>query len=677
MLLLGLILGLGMATGTGLGAYGLASRLLPDAGLATRWTTAWVLALAWAATVSTALLWAGWFVLPVVAPLLLLPGVFARRPELPRLEGAERWIVGAALIVAGARALRGMVAPNLAWDGIGYHLPRAAMWVQHAGLWVFDGPGMIGPTFAYPPGLDVIWAAAMLPVHGDALLGLVYPAMWVGLPLAAAALARELGVERARAASFAVVIGWMPAMINRMSGGMVDPAATAAFCAAVVFVQRVSVTRSRTDAILLGIAAGLASVAKVSMVPLIGVVGFGMLLRAPWRLGWLLVGWLPLQVGAAWSWQRYGSPTWPFPLGLGPILVAPGDAYMVEMFRGTFGNGAVGDSLRYVLGSWVSPVPLIEQANVPGFGPVFAFLLLFLIPGLRTVARGPAPGVAFTLFAISGLSLLSVFSPDMYLQRTMHVYSLPRLLGHLPIAVAVFALVSGRLEGRPVWAVLAGVNVLLAVPRGWAWIDVVSTAALAAALVPFVWRPRLVPGAIGLLLVLDWARGQDLWQRWIGAEPTTAPFDFGRLEPDVLILAPVWDLVDDLPGARIAVVPTALRLTTVFYLWPLQGRHLQHELVYVPPTPDGRMPDLLLTRRGQAFDEDAWWSRLLDAETDYVLVNPPRPKEIEWTARADRFEPVAADLRGEPRLFRVLTSSASPRPRPPRTDPAASGTPPP
>lgn len=677
MLLLGLIVGLGMAMATGLGAFGLATRLLPEAGLATRWTTAWVLALAWVATVSTALLWAGWFVLPGVAPLLLLPAVFARRPELPRLEGAERWIVGAALIVAGARALRGVVAPNLAWDGIGYHLPRAAMWVRHAGFWDFDGPGMIGPTFAYPPGLDVIWAAAMLPVHGDTLLGLVYPAMWAGLPVAAAALARELGVERARAACFAVVIGWMPAMINRMSGGMVDPAATAAFCATLVFLQRASVTRSRTDVILLGIAAGLASVAKVSMVPLVGLVVVGLLLRAPLRVGWLLVGWLPLQIGAAWSWQRYGSPTWPFPLGLGPILVAPGDPYLVEMFRGAFGNGAVGDSLPYLLWSWVSPVPLIDQANIPGFGPVFLFLLLFFLPGLRAVARGPAPGVALTLVGISGLSLLSLHSPDMYLQRTMHVYSLPRLLGHLPITVAVFALASGRLRGRGVWALLAVVNVVLAVPRGWAWIDVTSAGVLALLLVPLIWRPRLLPAALGLLLVLDWARGQDLWQRWVGDDPATAPFDFGRLEPDVLVLAPVWDLVDDLPGARIAFVPSALRLTTVFYLWPLQGRHLQHELVYVSPTPDGRMPDLLRTRRGQAFDEDAWWRRLLDAQVDYVLVNPPRPKEIEWTGRTDRFEPVAADLLGVPRLFRVLTSSASPRPRPPRTDPPASGTTPP
>jgi hypothetical protein len=93
---------------------------------------------------------------------------------------------------------------------------------------------------------------------------------------------------------------------------------------------------------------------------------------------------------------------------------------------------------------------------------------------------------------------------------------------------------------------------------------------------------------------------------------------------------PLAKAVDDpTKGYRIAVTGGVMTNRESWFAYGLLGTKLQNELVYVPPTTDGKIIEDLVKLKGIA-DRDAWIARLREEKIAYVVALNPDAVEIGW-----------------------------------------------
>jgi len=288
------------------------------------------------------------------------PGTSVVSPGPDRSSAAVR--LGAATAgatVVGQTAWRFAIAlrtPPLDWDGLGYHLVSVAAWTrEHA---VVAVPA-ISQADAYPRAVELLATAV---VSFDGGRGrLVDAVQLVAVPmgvLAVAAAARWAGRTSATAILSGCLFGLTPVVLAQLSTAYVDVVAAAAvlsgwyFVAAGVPVGPMPPHRSRARLLVGGVAMGLAVGSKATMllpgllglivvlavtmdanahgrlVPELGVAGGGPHRRARRAAGLVAAFAGPmLLIGAPWYvWNvvRFGNPTHPFDVGLGPLTLVRG-----------------------------------------------------------------------------------------------------------------------------------------------------------------------------------------------------------------------------------------------------------------------------------------------------------------------------------------------------------------
>jgi hypothetical protein len=676
-------------------AFLTALRLLPEAPPAVRLTAAAVAAM-W---LPVALFWLltplAAFRLPVVLPLLVAAAVSAhlflargRRPaaalggDLRRAGSAAAtlarhpagWLLGAVLVVALVRLVRGLAAPPLAWDALTYHLLKAGRWVQDGAVLAEAAPDAWGYYEYFPPAGDVLWAWTLLPVSGDSLVAAAGAAIWAAALLGVYAAARGLGAGRPSAAVAAAAVGSAPSTLTLLSSAYVDTLVVALIALAAALV--VHLHRRPSEAAGAAVAAcaalGLAAGVKFTALPLAGLgtaaVAWGVLAvgrrRLPWRrcAALLLVCAGALAAGAPGylrAWSEQGSPFYPYPLdvpGLGP---QPASEALAEL-----GRAEVPERLRlrspldFVAamvwrptseGAFVNPGPAL---------PLLVFLAVAALPAMLRDRRTRTPALWLALSAALLLWVLLV-SDDMRLFRTtVRATSGGRYLGPALVTLAVLAAPRlGRWTGGLLAAASLG-GLWLALPRGWTAVEAAPVAG-AALLVAAVaagagaglhlarGRNRSAAALLVLLAALAVAalgpvRRPHRYPLWAAAaEPAEPLFHLHRLHPTYAAAWPLWQALDGERPLRLAVTAGWDGAGHNWYRYPLLGSRLQNRVVYVPVTADGTVVDY---RLGDQVERRAelrpWLGRLLDLEVDAVVSLAPR-----WTVED-------AWMRGHPEVFR-------------------------
>ena len=681
-------------------SYLLARRLLPGATASTRAAAAvgiayWLLVADFAVLATLGVFRAG-----VAIPLWCLGALAAHRAldggagwaqaradvaRAGRLGAAIRgsplrWVLLVVAIVLVPVLLRGLVAPPLAWDALTYHLVKAARWVQ-GGDWAFTvGADAWGYYEYYPHGGDAIWAWAMLPTHGDALLALAGSGVWLSLLLGAYASARALGVAELRAVTLALAVGTLPIVFRLVTAMLVENTMAAVVLLALPLARRFADDARPADAALLLGAAGVAASIKspgLGLIPLtLAWVAFESLrqrrgaraLRVVVAVGAAaaVVG-LPSYLRAFWD---TGSPLYPLPLSIGGREIVAGNPELALLMARP---GPPGES------HWRRLVEALFFGHGFGFGALAPLALPLAGIGIARLARQPATR-SFVAFAVALAALLAVpalLQPGLWIPAWAAV-SVRLLLVSFAIALVCGSLVEGRVAGT-IWLGMIAVGVATSLPagfgvRGARAIGELLAAGFALAVVGLFAdtglrgilgvRPARIVAVLAALALFaiawDGIRTHHR-QELYGAASRGEVYDVNTAK--WMAAAPVWRALDDGSPHRLAVVAGFAMSGHNAFVYPLFGGRLQNAVLYVPPTRDGAPLDYGLERDPwpRASRPAEWFERLAAQRVDVVVtLAPPPPVEIAWIrAHPERFERIACSRDEQSCAWRFVQPSAA------------------
>lgn len=216
-----------------------------------------MLALEAAALLAVAAWWlAGGRPLPLVAP----PPPPAAMWRAARANRTVAVLLAAGGVAAAIELFLGLaVAPNT-YDGLMYHLSRAALWIQQGGVFGIDG-GTIYETQHQPNG-EFLYGWTMLLSGGDALVASVQWLAGIGCGLAVYWGARMLEFPRSAAAFAAAVFYTLPQVVVQASSTFVDLPAALFVGVFALFSLRFIRDRETGDVVVASMALGLAAGVK-------------------------------------------------------------------------------------------------------------------------------------------------------------------------------------------------------------------------------------------------------------------------------------------------------------------------------------------------------------------------------------------------------------------------------
>jgi len=165
-------------------------------------------------------------------------------PSVPsswRRDPAQTALLTAAVILALAVAVKTLLTPMSDWDGLAYHLPLVAEWVQHHRL--VDVPAL-GQTARYPSSWEVISLGGFFPFAEDLLVTLPAVGAWILLGVSVHGLARRLGASGTAAAAVALILLSVPVVLLQTEELKADLPAAAFFLSALLLGGFLSPTRS-------------------------------------------------------------------------------------------------------------------------------------------------------------------------------------------------------------------------------------------------------------------------------------------------------------------------------------------------------------------------------------------------------------------------------------------------
>jgi hypothetical protein len=595
------------------------------------------------------------------------------------LTGWPRWLLLAAVLPPGARLLRGLAAPPLAWDSLTYHLVKAGRWVQNGGHAPLLAPDAWGYYEFFLPYGDVLWAWAMLPVRGDGFLAPAGLLVWMSALVGAYGTARVLGARRSMAVPVALVTAFLPAVVNNLTSAYVDTLVLALFLLAMAPLLATVRAGLGGEGVAAASALGVLAGIKPGGLP---VFCLGMaVLGAAWvrarrsgrgtRLHGGLVG-LALLLGALpylRTWAVTGSPLYPWPLTVAGVSISEGNPELAALHSGLLLNDPpvlVGRVARALLLS-----DFARGSDHLGLGLALLLTPLGLVAAVRAFQRRRWGHLVLLVCGLS--TLLGATSKVLW---SVWVISTPRFLSP---AVAALLLLAATLEGRWLRALLwgcLGVELVFAVPRGWSEVDVRGVLSVAPpVLLPLVlgvvavWqgarrgKPVLGAALAAVLLGVAWvpiaSTREALRYDFYAAAMRRETFDLHKLRASSAASWPIWKALDDETPKRLAVTAGWDGLGHNWYWYPLMGSRLQNTLTYVPVLPDGSVGDYALPATLEAADFQAWLPRLKEDAVEYVVTLWPPPVEASWMSGSpELFQPLVTSEDGKSVAWRVLSATA-------------------
>lgn len=598
-------------------------------------------------------------------------------------EPRARWLGVVAIAVAitmVTRIARGLVMPPVATDTLTYHLLRAARWATSGGWDTELAPDAWGYYEFYPPLGDALWAWALLPGGGDALLPWANAAVWLTLVVATHAAARTLGADRITSIACAFAAGATPAIAVFAMASYVDLAVTSACLAGLVFVARAWAEPTPLAVFAAAGALGFAGGAKPT--GLVAVAsGAAVLLwvvaRAP-RRGAAMSAWVAgfalVVPGLVRGWIAHGNPLYPFALRAFGRTILPGNPENDLLQTGALAPPSALDvSLPEFLRALTVPSAWTNVQHL-NLGPVWPVWLVLGAVGAWRLRRvsGVRVVVALALLWIA-VFVLQLGSDGMRAHRTFSAAAVGRFLTIPLVATIALGAASGVRASFPVAVLAAIVGSALSFPRGLAAVDGPALGGVAIVVAPALaavwllrraaprWRLAIaglaIAGVVGRAATL---RGELRATYW-AALPSADAFDPHPVDPRAAGAWPIWERLRFEPPLRIAFAAGWDGRGHHWYRGPLLGEHLQHEVVYVPPTRDGRVIDYREAEAlAAASDLRTWVAGLITAEVDLVVFGAPAPPEVGWLpALGEVFTPWQASADGRSAAYRFDRARAS------------------
>ncbi|HEY9070813.1 MAG TPA: glycosyltransferase family 39 protein [Candidatus Ozemobacteraceae bacterium] len=690
-------------------SWAVAAWLVPDASTARRWAAAVVVAHGFQIGAFQLLASCGAFRL---VPVFIACGAFAlaaallhhaRPREGPSLAGRARAdlanlcaridqalatparpLVLAVLGVIVTAAIRGLVNMPVTTDSLTYHLYYAGRFVQTGGWFDIDTPGAWGVTYRfYATGGEMLTAWLLLPFHGDLAAGLTCLPSW-GLLLAALyELGRQLGLAPRRAALAACLAGFMPAVFGFVASAYVDIPLVATLVAGTLFFLDTWRTGRTASAFLCGIALGCGLAIKIFALAGAGAAILLFLLR------YAVPGSRPraarplLAMAAAMAligfrqyilmYIKFGSPTWPLPLGLPGLPVFTGSHAWAEKLRhladatdATISGGSLWREIAWYITWYFGFKPV-------SIGPI-GFVALFLAPaGLLAVWNRVSRGFAVYLALVFAASAAALVGSGMWKFHVIFA-SVNARLNALPFTLLILLaflslerwndgprrLVTGLLTLLS--ALAATVSLVSTWTTGFPLLDTaLLLLPLIAALLPVrkiscrISIRAAAMSAIGLVLLLTVLQPLKAAMRPRQLLAAHEGYELGRE------MSPAWVLCDD--PARPRRIGFSAGWGPVGYDWswaPLLGRNLQNHVTYLPITASRTVIEYDdPTRVAREASFEAWLGRLREERIDTLVLFPPFPPEHDWvTAHPDLFQPEGTA--SPPLVFRFLPAKCPP-----------------
>lgn len=656
----------------------IADRLLRGTGVTVRLVGGLCVAYWLAAWVFEILALAGGFRLGVIMPLVVvvpLAGLLVRRDSVARTMGSlgadlrvevqalfddlrqHRWaLAGLGLIGIHVllRMVRTLATPSFGWDDFTYHLFRAGRWVQNGGIVLEPAPDAWTYYEFFPWGGDLLWAWALVWQVGDALVPVGAIGLWSLVLMAAYAVARELGQERTTSLIVATAIAVLPSQISQMSTAYVDNGVLAMVLVCSLFLLvYLKQEKTASAALLMGAAAGLGLLVKMSFLPLLAPAGvivawFALRRRRFVDLAAFAIGLSVAIPNLVFNWVQRGSPFYPFEV-VGFLPFNEQHSWILNKY----GEGAtVPELIRAAKALVINESPIDPFLNVGFLGVVL--LILGVIGSFKLT--GTSRGRWFLFWAYSGgvITVLMFFSPKNSSMFALWTLVMGRLL--VP-SLAGLLVSSGLVGGRVVRAVILPLMLVEYLGYGRRkWPIEMTVAAiqilaiiLAVGGVWFLWRrsrwrerpvwPVLAVASTIALLAITGVRERWRWDAY-RLYSERALFDFHGVPPTMMW--PIWERIDQAPPGLVVVTAGFDGQTGHnWFRWPFVGSMLQHEVVYVPVTAGGE----LVSYRDRetliaASDHLAWMTRLADSHVDWVAALGPFNLEHQWVLDFPEIFPV-------------------------------------
>jgi hypothetical protein len=594
-----------------------------------------------------------------------------------RLRRSPYRFVALGLILLPLPAIaRALVLPPLGWDALTYHAVKAAMWVQHGGGVVMNGPGPWAYYANMPAGAEVLQAWTMLPMSSDAFTTALDVVEWLAAGLGIIVVARSMGAKEPLPSIAAAFVLSIPPLRLMLGSGYAEP-----FLISTLFIGLallLNADRAAGALILGGLALGLAAAAKVSVLPIAAIALVISLVRWTLRGGdkrvaltALLMCAMPVVPWFAMNAVMTGLPLSPFDVHVGSIqLGAPPPEYVWYVDRGVPPSFAIGPELEVLKETFTWPW---HGVDAPGAFCIVPFLAMW--PGVVWLVRR-------NLFAATLAASVLAACVDFYFSRGFAPirFTFPQNSGRFLLpAIAVATLFMTIAPRRRVWW-RRTIYTLLAICAAWYYIEFALTG----------FSPTSERAAAAVLVALGLLLGLVYLTTWIRSGVVRVSARVVLVGTGLFALVTARDTVRhplmhtdhtlhwfadwrywadaatimDVPNQhlRLAVTGGAVQNQDNWFVYPFMGRRLQNEILYVPPTGDGKAQnydgDRLWIRLVQSSNYWAWRLRLDRQQVSHVMSFRPASIELGWMEEhPESFERLAGRS-GDWGLFAVRPGSA-------------------
>ncbi|TFH14663.1 MAG: hypothetical protein E4H02_09450, partial [Lentisphaerales bacterium] len=507
------------------------------------------------------------------------------------------------------QVVRGLMLPPLAWDSFTYHMPLAGLWVQHGGYAPLPGTDACHYYNFFQHNGEAVFSWLMLPFSTDLLVNVGnMPFLFLGA-LSVYALGRELDVDRSAALLAAGLTISAPPFFAYVTTQYVDVQVLAEVLAGVFFLVRFCRKPRGREAILAFIGFGLAAGTKLislQVMALAALVTFGVMLgrRKPIRTivgilaGVCLIGGACMATWYVRNWVLMGSPFYPFSLVVGKTTILTGSPVLQATLSSL---DAPAKSIGY-LAPLAFLLRLCVFAETPPltYGPALFVAAAGAFAALIAAARSRNRWLWLLLLAIIASEFLQFFGEGMRSARvgwpliTCRYLMLSYSLMLVACAYGLSRLGRMRLVFTSIGCALLVWHVTLTNPfivdshlaklTHAAWLLGVVGAISAFALILSHFRPKAWQVALFLILLIIVA------VPFIQTYRDTTRQDRFCHATDLHWVARraarvAWRKVD-MPDEPFTIAVTAgwgMRGHN-WFLYPLMGRRLQNQLVYVSPS---------------------------------------------------------------------------------------------
>ena len=604
---------------------------------------------------------------------------------------ASRWaclivICGFVVLLSFSRAL---LMPPLAWDCLTYHLTSAALWINKGTLFLFKAPDQMQNAY-FPINGEIFASWLLLPFHNDLLVNSMnFPITFLG-GLACYAIARELGLNRKEASFAPALICFAPTIYAQITTEYVDNAAFAFCSTSVLFTLRYLRRGYLYDGFLAFAAAGILLGIKYSVIPAAGIIIIATtlktitLVRYPGFLRKSSLILLGLLILCIFGGRQYivntieaGNPLYPFPLIISNIIfegrgaLEAEEKWAMERKRSLDSDKSnlwereyrkfcylpLAAGPKYLLFLTLALISLFTRPrHVPKKCWYFLFIMwsipiiIFYTNTSATIARESGGDVINTryfslyiaLFTTQGLVvsqklfkhfrnfnfvLVAFIVWDLLYINKSHLWEkevlYPFIALIIPFTIILFKVVAKKIKAFASKEKTSLIPTRLSIGDG----------------IIFQRWSTFVLSFVVLVTGLYFLQSHRDATRYTYYRAHTDLHDFPRTFIDG------WEFLDQSDEKKTIALTMAWKPPgTKFFFYPLMGRWLQNDIVYISAKYKWEVPTWLHRGLLGGNDSAIWLQNLKRNKVDYIFVQKPWPVELGWMRRYhDQFPLVFSD----------------------------------